>query len=97
MDYIKDINVIGIVDNMKKKYVEKFTVNEHDKKCECKYTSDIIRLILSLMISCYAFYLSWKCNSGMTITLRIINGLFAFIFGIIYILLYLIFRSDCMK
>lgn len=54
---------------------------------------DFLFNFLSLLISFYAASLSWNCNQKINIYLRIIYAFFAFIFGIIYIVLYLIFRS----
>ena len=56
-----------------------------------------ISIIVSLVIGCIAATLSWNCNTakGVNIGLKIIFAFFAFIFGLIYIILYLVFLSDC--
>ena len=59
----------------------------------------IISIIISLVIGCIAATLSWNCNTAkeVSVGLKIIFAFFAFIFGLIYIVLYLIFLSDCGK
>lgn len=53
----------------------------------------IIGTIVSVAIGVLAAYLSWDCNTkaGVNTGLRILFAFLAFIFGIIYIVLYLIF------
>ena len=59
----------------------------------------ILSLLLSVLIGCIAANLSWNCNTakGVDFGLKILFAIFAFLFGLIYIILYLIFLSDCGK
>jgi hypothetical protein len=52
--------------------------------------------IVSFIISVFAVYLSWTCNTaaGMHVVMKVIYGFFAFIFGFIYLMYYLLVRSD---
>ena len=58
-------------------------------------TYSIPALIVSLLISLYAVYLSWSCNSAlnMNVGLKLLYAFFAFLFGFIYLIFYLIFRA----
>lgn len=63
-------------------------------------TWNIISVIISLLVGLFALYLSWSCNTalGYHIVLKIIFGFFAFLFGLVYIVLYIILRIDtCAK
>jgi hypothetical protein len=56
--------------------------------------------ILLLLINSYAAYLSWECNTNKNypMMLKIVFSLFAFMFGSLYILYYMLFRfDDCNK
>jgi len=52
--------------------------------------------IVSSIISVFAVYLSWTCNTaaGMHVVMKVIYGFFAFIFGFLYLMYYLLVRSD---
>ena len=53
------------------------------------------RLIISAILGLIAFYLSWECNTklGYSNIEKACYGVFAFLFGGLYIILYLIFRA----
>lgn len=57
---------------------------------------DILNLTLSLILGFIAFYLSWTCNTALNyhILLKSLFGVFAFLFGFVYIILYFLFRWD---
>lgn len=59
----------------------------------------IFSLVISIVIGCIAANLSWTCNTikGVDFGLKILFAILAFLFGLIYIILYLIFLSDCVK
>jgi uncharacterized membrane protein len=60
----------------------------------------IVSALVSISISLYAVYLSWSCNTSLGINtgLKILYAFFAFIFGLLYLLFYLIFRiGQCQK
>lgn len=53
--------------------------------------------ILGILIGVYAVYLSWSCNTkqGVTVIPKIIYGVFAWIFGTLYLILYFFMRRPC--
>jgi cell division protein FtsL len=55
-----------------------------------------ITFLLMLIINSYAAYLSWECNSNKEypLVLKVVFSFFAFIFGSIYLLYYILFRFD---
>lgn len=52
--------------------------------------------ILLLLINSYAAYLSWDCNTAKNypLMLKLVFSLFAFMFGTLYIIYYMLFRFD---
>lgn len=58
--------------------------------------ADILSFVLGIIIGLYAAYLSWQCNSKMNYGtfLKVIFAIFAYIFGLVYLILYLIMRYD---
>ena len=67
-----------------------------EKKSDRSFGS-MLQLILSLAISAYAVYLSWHCSKGESMPIRIISALFAWFFGVLYILYFALFRSSSCK
>ena len=62
--------------------------------------SSVLTFVLGVVIGLYAVYLSWQCNSKLNynIFLKVIFAVFAYIFGLTYLILYLIMRWDvCRK
>lgn len=61
--------------------------------------SDILSFILGVIIGLYAAYLSWQCNSKMRYNkfLKVLFSVFAYIFGLVYLILYVIMRWDVCK
>jgi hypothetical protein len=57
----------------------------------------LIQLVLSFAISLYAAYLSWSCSAGEHMFIRILSAIFAWFFGVIYILYFALFRSASCK
>lgn len=57
----------------------------------------LIQLILSVGISLYATYLSWSCSAGEHTFIRILSAIFAWFFGVLYILYFALFRSASCK
>lgn len=55
-----------------------------------------ITFLLMLIINSYAAYLSWECNSkkDYPLVLKIVFSFFAFMFGSLYLLYYILFRFD---
>jgi hypothetical protein len=56
----------------------------------------IASFAFSFLISLYAAYLSWSCNTalGYGVFTRLILSFFAFMFGTLYVIFYFVFRSD---
>jgi len=52
----------------------------------------IVDLII-LVISFYAAYLSWSCNKGVALPLKIFYAFFAFLFGSLYVIFYGVFKG----
>ncbi|AGE50282.1 hypothetical protein ATCVCanal1_708R [Acanthocystis turfacea Chlorella virus Canal-1] len=57
----------------------------------------LIQLVLSIGISLYAAHLSWSCSANEHMFIRIISALFAWFFGVLYILYFALFRSASCK
>ena len=81
------------------KYLSKLEINNNDnKKIEKFDTSNvsIIGNIIGLLIGGYAAYLSYECNTrnNMSEPIKILYAALAFFFGLLYLLYYLLFRSD---
>jgi hypothetical protein len=56
--------------------------------------------VLLLLINSYAAYLSWDCNTvkKYPMPLKIVFSIFAFMFGSVYVLYYMLFKfDDCNK
>ena len=70
---------------------EKFT--SMPKVSTQKSLMSIIQFILSLTISSYAAYLSWPCSVGDLPIFRIMWAIIAFMFGVLYILFFVLFKS----
>lgn len=56
----------------------------------------VVSFVISILIGLLAVYLSWRCNTSMdyNIILKVIFAVFAWIFGLFYIIMYMIFRYD---
>lgn len=56
----------------------------------------IVSFVIGIVIGVVAAYLSWSCNSALqyNIALKIFFALMAYIFGLFYIILYIIMRYD---
>jgi len=59
--------------------------------------SRFINIIFNLLIGFSAAYLSWKCGekANNEIVYRVLNALFAYIFGLLYLILYIIKIGCC--
>lgn len=58
-------------------------------------TSYLVSSVFSILLGMIAVYLSWSCNTeaGINTGLKVVYAFFAFIFGGIYLLFYLLFRA----
>jgi len=89
MDAIYIIREISKIKNRKSLDKEKFSVDNNDK---------IINYgqILSFIIGTYAAYLSYTCNTkeNMDCGMKVIYAILAYIFGLLYLLYYFLFRNE---
>ena len=95
------------VTNVKANTDENMMINEDDIEDEDEYVINnkankvsSVTFLLMLLINSYAAYLSWECNSnkGYPVALKVVFSFFAFIFGTMYLLYYILFRfDDCNK
>lgn len=56
----------------------------------------IISFVISILIGLTAVYLSWSCNSALqyNLGLKVFFAILAYIFGLLYIIFYIIMRWD---
>jgi hypothetical protein len=56
----------------------------------------LISFAIGIIIGIVAVYLSWTCNTAMqyNFALKVFFAIFAYLFGLIYIILYIIMRYD---
>ena len=59
----------------------------------------VLSLVIGVALGVLAAYLSWQCNTRLDyhIVWKVINAVVAYLFGLMYILLYAIFRWDVCK
>ncbi len=57
---------------------------------------DVLSFILGVVIGLYAAFLSWQCNSKLNYNmfLKVIFSIFAYMFGLVYLILYVVMRWD---
>jgi len=90
----EDIMVNVNVDENESEDEEEYVINNKANKVSS------VTFLLMLLINSYAAYLSWECNSnkGYPLALKVVFSFFAFIFGTMYLLYYILFRfDDCNK
>ena len=58
--------------------------------------SGIVAMVVGIIIGTVAAYLSWSCNTALNynLGLKVVFAVLAYIFGLLYILLYMIMRYD---
>jgi hypothetical protein len=97
------INDYSTINNMEVTNIIIENENENEDDYEDDNTSDNSAskistgtFILLLLINSYAAYLSWDCNTAKNypLMLKLIFSLFAFMFGTLYIIYYMLFRFD---
>lgn len=79
------------------KRTEKF--EDANKKSGGMSALQIVSYAISIAACVYAVYLSWTCNTaaGVNVALKVVYAFFAFIFGFLYLIFYLIFRAGTCK
>jgi hypothetical protein len=57
---------------------------------------DAVMFFLGIIVGLYAAYLSWMCNGkvGYPVFIKAVFAVFAYLFGLIYLILYLIMKWD---
>ena len=82
--------IVNLIKKHKKK-LEK--LNESSKS---NSSMETVGLFMSILIGAYAAHLSYECNTKLNISefQKILYAILAYIFGIIYLLYYFLFRSD---
>ncbi len=58
--------------------------------------SDVLSFLLGVVIGLYAAFLSWQCNTKLSynVFLKVIFAIFAYLFGLVYLILYVVMRWD---
>lgn len=76
------------------KVKEHFGYSDSDR-IEKEQMSISLMDILIFLISCYAAYLSWSCNSakGVQFLSKVVYAFFAFLFGVLYVVFYGVFKE----
>jgi len=72
--------------------------SEKEEKKKKRTVGSIISSVISFMIGIGAAYLSWSCNTaqGVSLPMRILYAILAYIFGFFYMIYYFFFRAgDC--
>lgn len=56
----------------------------------------IVSFVISILIGLLAVYLSWTCNTAINyhVILKVLFAIFAWFFGLFYIVMYMILRYD---
>lgn len=56
----------------------------------------VLSFILGVVIGLYAAFLSWQCNTKLSYNmfLKVIFAIFAYLFGLVYLVLYVVMRWD---
>jgi len=69
--------------------------SSNSEENDCISVADVASFVFYLLMSSYALYLSWSCNSakGVSVLGKLFYGFFAFNFGIVYLIFYMIFVS----
>jgi hypothetical protein len=69
--------------------------NEYENNNKANNISSVTFLLM-LIINSYSAYLSWECNSNKNypLVLKVVFSFFAFMFGSLYLLYYILFRFD---
>jgi hypothetical protein len=92
---VNNIKVTNLQNNMSEDLddydeQEEYVINNKANKVSS------VTFLLMLLINSYAAYLSWECNTnkGYPLALKVVFSFFAFIFGTMYLLYYILFRFD---
>ena len=87
-----DLHILHKVGLKKEKMSDFLTICDNDGN-EDTSTSFVMGLV-KLLVALFASYISWTSSVNYSMPMRVVFSFFAFMFGGLYILLFLIFRSD---
>ena len=75
-------------------YVANYALNKDNsvKKVDESQITKILQFIIKIAITIAAIYLSWNCNSASSLIVKILYGLLAGMFSVIYLIYYGIYR-----
>ena len=57
-------------------------------------TANTIRSVLVFLVGIYAAWLSWSCSKGDHMAMRVLYAALAYIFGLMYLIYYILVRVD---
>ena len=82
-------------DKKSEEYDDDDMENEYENNNKANNISSVTFLLM-LIINSYSAYLSWECNSNKNypLVLKVVFSFFAFMFGSLYLLYYILFRFD---
>ena len=86
-----DLHILHKVGLKKEKMSDFLTMCDNEN--EDTSTSFVMGLV-KLLVALFASYISWTSSVNYSLPMRVVFSFFAFMFGGLYILLFLIFRSD---
>jgi len=90
LDYLILQQIMKKKENFEEKYVEVKTAKLANNN------ANIFQIILLLIFASISAYLSWEANTLIKwpLIFKVIFSIFAFLFGALYIFIYLIFKLD---
>jgi hypothetical protein len=73
--------------------------DRHERKSGMQIFWLVINIILAVIFGVIGAWLSWSSNSviGYHIALKILFAIFAFLFGLMYVIIHLIFKLDLLS
>jgi len=80
--------------------VKKIVVIQQEEIVSVPAWKRILSVALSFAMGAFAAYLSWTCNTALEydVFVKVISAFFAFMFGLVYVVLYALLRWDvCRK
>ncbi len=88
--------IVNLIKKHKKKLEKLNESSNSSNSSKSNSSMETIGLIIAILIGAYAAHLSYECNTKLKIPefQKIIYAILAYIFGIIYLLYYFLFRSD---
>lgn len=85
-----DLHILHKVGLKKEKMSDILTMCDNEEDISTSFVMGLVKLLVAL----FASYISWTSSVNYSMPFRVVFSFFAFMFGGLYILLFLIFRSD---